>query len=72
MGLYKWLVMLFSYTNVVVHSATDISPFSIIYMKCPNHAFDLVKLPKVPSLGVVAVIWESKFKRCKQMSSVTL
>ena len=34
----------FAYDNVV-HSVTCRSPFSIIYMKCPNHALDLVKLP---------------------------
>ena len=35
----------FSYNNVV-YNATSRSPFSIVYMKCPNHALDLVKIPK--------------------------
>ena len=34
-----------SYNNVV-YNATSRSPFSIVYMKCPNHALDLQKIPK--------------------------
>ena len=41
----------FSYNNIV-HSTIGRSLFSIIYMKCPNHALDLVKLPKVFGLNV--------------------
>ena len=42
----------FDYNNVV-HCATGRSLFSIVYMRCPNRALDLVKLPKVCSLSVV-------------------
>ena len=63
--------MKFLYNNVV-HSAIGRPPFSIVCMKCPNHALDLVKLPKVPDLVQQLVIWQSKFKMCKQMSRISL
>ena len=43
----------FAYNNTV-HNAIGRSLFSIVYTRCPNHALDLVKLPKVTSLSVAA------------------
>ena len=49
----------FTYNNVV-HNAIGKSPFSIVYMKCPNHALDLVKLPNVSGLSVATNDFEKQ------------
>ncbi|KAF2295882.1 hypothetical protein GH714_034837 [Hevea brasiliensis] len=41
----------FAYKNAI-HSATRRTLFSIVYTMVSNHALNLVKLPKVPSLSV--------------------
>ncbi|KAJ0076313.1 hypothetical protein Patl1_34863 [Pistacia atlantica] len=43
----------FSY-NIATHGATEKSLFSIVYTKPPQHALDLIKLSKVPSVSVAA------------------
>lgn len=39
--------------KIIFHTAIGSSPFFIVYMKCHNHALDLVKLRKVLSLSEV-------------------
>ncbi|GKV06343.1 hypothetical protein SLEP1_g18243 [Rubroshorea leprosula] len=44
-------MLLDSFSESVMHSATRRSPFSIVYQKVPNHAIDLVKLLEVRGIS---------------------
>ncbi|CAL8091629.1 unnamed protein product [Prunus armeniaca] len=40
--------------NSTVHSATEKSPFSIVYTAVPNHVVNLVKFPRGQKISVAA------------------
>ncbi|MCI38668.1 retrotransposon protein, partial [Trifolium medium] len=40
--------------NSIVHSATEKTPFALVYTFVPRHVVDLIKLPKAPEVSVAA------------------
>jgi len=40
--------------NITVYSATEKTPFALVYTCVPRHVVDLIKLPKAPGVSVAA------------------
>ena len=40
--------------NSIVYSATEKTPFALVYTSVPRHVVDLIKLPKAPRVSVAA------------------
>ncbi|GJZ04550.1 putative nucleotidyltransferase, ribonuclease H [Tanacetum coccineum] len=51
----------FAYNNMVNRS-TGKTPFSVVYQKLPNHALDLVPLPKIPCYNIAAENFDEKIE----------